>query len=576
MNVIEKEKTIEKNWLTEKQWWKEEVVYQIYPKSFKDANNDGSGDLAGIIEKLDYLQDLGITMLWICPIFTSPMADNGYDISDYQGIQPEFGTMADLDRLLAETKKRGMKLILDLVVNHTSDEHAWFQKALADPDSKYRDYYIFRKGKDGKTPNNWRSIFGGSVWETVPEEDEMYYFHTFDKKQPDLNWENPQMRQKIYEMINWWLDKGVAGFRIDSITFIKKDQDYGDAKPDGADGLASVKLKTRNRPGIADFLQELNQATFLKHKCVTVGEAPGVTYQEYQDYIGPDGYFNMIFDFHYADIDVENGSEWFRQTNWTVPELKELLFTSQAALQDNGWGANFLENHDQPRALTKYIKSSAYQNEIGAKALATLFFFLRGTPFIYQGQELGMKNFNRTTIDDFNDLSSIDNYQRAILEGYSKEASLGFVNKRSRDNSRTPFPWTNEKNLGFSQDAEPWLKAIGDEEEINAADQVNAVDSTYAYYKKMIALRNHSEERAVLIYGTLQPLELGENIIAYQRGDQEKITVVINFSDQVTEINNFAGGTVLLTNYPEVAEDLTKTTLQPYQAVVFKEEKSHG
>lgn len=555
-------------WGRKQQWWKEEVVYQIYPKSFKDSNNDGIGDLRGIIEKLDYLETLGITTIWICPIFTSPMADNGYDIADYQGIQPEFGGMSDLEELLAETAKRGIKVILDLVVNHSSDEHIWFQEALKDPASPYRDYYIFKKGCEGQTPNNWRSIFGGSVWEPVVGEKEMYYFHTFDKKQPDLNWENPTLRQEIYAMINWWLAKGIAGFRIDSITFIKKDQDYGDVEADGADGLGSVKHKTRNRPGIAAFLQELNQETFQKFDCVTVGEAPGVTYEEYDQYIGENGYFNMIFDFHYADIDVENGSEWFRQTDWQVPELKDLLFTSQQALQTNGWGANFLENHDQPRSLPKYIKDPAYQNAIGAKALGTLFFFLRGTPFIYQGQELGMKNFQRTSIDAFNDLSSIDNYHRGILEGFTESESLGFVNQRSRDNSRTPFPW--EATGGFTETAVPWLAPVGDEAQINAASQVADMESTFSFYQEMIRLRNHSPYRDTLIYGDILPVELGNEIIAYQRcGIAENLLVAVNLSNQ-PQVAAIPEGDLLLSNYSSVDQTSNGVVLQPYQAIVLK------
>lgn len=481
MEMILKEKQQQNE---EQNFWKEEVVYQIYPKSFYDSNGDGIGDIKGITQKLGYLAELGVTMLWICPIFTSPMVDNGYDIADYKGIQAEFGTIEDLTELIEAAKARGMKLILDLVVNHSSDEHAWFQAALADPESPYRDYYIFKAGKAGNLPNNWRSIFGGSVWEPVPNEDNMYYFHTFDKRQPDLNWENPALRQEIYEMINWWLEKGIAGFRIDSITFIKKDQDYGDVEIDGSDGLGSVKNKTRNRPGIEKFLTELNRETFQKYRCVSVGEAPGVPYDQYDQYIGEDGYFNMIFDFHYADVDVENGSEWFRRTNWQTQDLKELVFKSQNAIQKSGWGANFLENHDQPRSLSKYITDERYQNEIGAKALGTIFFFLRGTPFIYQGQEIGMKNFQRESIEDFNDVSSIDNYHRSLLEGFSKEEALNFVNQRSRDNTRTPFPWNATVNAGFSKSNESWLKLTGDQAEVNAADQINRSDSVFLTISK--------------------------------------------------------------------------------------------
>lgn len=570
MEMILKEKQLKKE---EQHFWKEEVVYQIYPKSFYDSDGDGIGDIKGITEKLDYLQELGVTMLWICPIFTSPMVDNGYDIADYKGIQKEFGTMEDLTELIDTAKEKGIKLILDLVVNHSSDEHAWFQAALADSESPYRDYYIFKSGEAGNPPNNWRSIFGGSVWEPVPHEENMYYFHTFDKKQPDLNWENPALRQEIYEMINWWLEKGIAGFRIDSITFIKKDQDYGDVPVDGSDGLGSVKNKTRNRPGIEEFLAELNRETFQKYECVSVGEAPGVPYEQYNQYIGEKGYFNMIFDFHYADIDVENGSEWFRRTNWQPQDLKELLFKSQAAIQANGWGANFLENHDQPRSLSKYIKDEKYQNEIGAKALGTLFFFLRGTPFIYQGQEIGMKNFQRTTIEDFNDVSSIDNYHRSLLEGYSEEEALNFVNQRSRDNTRTPFQWEASDDAGFNHSGKSWLKLTGDQAEVNAADQVQRKNSVFSHYKQMIQLRNHSIYRKTFIYGEFLPLNTTDAVIAYERSGKETIQVFVNLSNQPQKIE--AAGEVLLNNYLELKEQDGAQVLQPYQAVVIRKGGNH-
>lgn len=564
----------ERQWLNEEQnFWKEEVVYQIYPKSFYDSNGDGIGDIKGITRKLDYLEELGVTMIWICPIFTSPMVDNGYDIADYKGIQAEFGTMEDLTELIEAAKARGIKLILDLVVNHSSDEHAWFKAALADSGSSYRDYYIFKSGEAGNPPNNWRSIFGGSVWEPVPNEDNMYYFHTFDKRQPDLNWENPALRQEIYEMINWWLEKGIAGFRIDSITFVKKDQDYGNAEVDGSDGLGSVKHKTRNRPGIEKFLAELNRETFQKYECVSVGEAPGVPYDQYDQYIGENGYFNMIFDFHYADIDVENGSEWFRRTNWQPQDLKKLLFKSQEAVQASGWGANFLENHDQPRSLSKYITDERYQNEIGAKALGTLFFFLRGTPFIYQGQEIGMKNFQRKTIEDFNDVSSIDNYHRSLLEGFSEEEALNFVNQRSRDNNRTPFQWDSSTNAGFSNSDKSWLKLTGDQVKVNANDQIDCPNSVFSYYKQMIQLRNHSSYRDTLIYGQFAPLNTTDAVIGYERSGDETLQVFINLSNQEQKIES--SGELLLNNYSELKEQDGARVLQAYQAVVIRKGGNH-
>jgi len=450
----------------ERKWWQEEVVYQIYPKSFYDSNGDGIGDVKGITEKLDYLKELGVTMLWICPVFASPMDDNGYDISDYLALAPEFGTMEDLDELIERAKEKGIKIILDLVINHTSDEHAWFQEALRDPDSGYHDFYIFREGKE--RPNNWRSVFGGSVWEKVPGRDE-YYFHAFGKKQPDLNWENPLVRKTLYGIVNYWLDKGIAGFRVDAITFIKKDLTFGDREADGVDGLVKRTKTSRNQPGIGEFLHELKEQTFDRHDCVTVAEAPGVAYEELGNFIGENGYFSMIFDFRYADLDVASGSEWFKRIPWTVKDLREKIMASQEALQRYGWGANFIENHDQPRAATKYLRQAAGDDE-AVKMMAAMYFFLRGTPFIYQGQELGMTNFKRTDIGQFNDLSSIDQYYRSLEEGFDKEDALWFVNLRSRDNARTPFPWDDSPNGGFSK-AEPWLEMNGNYREINAAEQ---------------------------------------------------------------------------------------------------------
>ncbi|ENM5789138.1 alpha-glucosidase [Vibrio mimicus] len=544
-------------------WWKEEVIYQIYPKSFRDSNNDGIGDIPGIIEKLDYLRDLGITMLWISPFYRSPMADNGYDISDYYGINPDFGTMADIDSLIAKADAKGIKIMVDLVVNHTSDEHAWFQSALADPTSRYRDYYIFKPASNGQPPNNWRSIFGGSAWTKVDGE-ETYYLHVFDKKQPDLNWENPALRQDIYQMVNWWLAKGVAGFRIDAITFIKKDQDYASVPVDGADGLGNIKHKARNRPGIELFLKELREHTFDRHPCVTVGEAPGVAKDDYGLFIGEDGFFNMIFDFHAADLDVENGSEWFKRTQWETKDFKSLLFSTQLAFQTHGWGTTFIENHDQPRAVSKYIKNPAYQNHIGAKCLAALYFFLKGTPFIYQGQEIGMTNFERQSIEEFDDISSIDNYHRSLLEGFCEEESLEFVNLRSRDNSRTPLPWQNAINGGFNQGAEPWLGLSHTDCVINVEDQQNDPDSVLNFYKSMIALRQHAYPDT-LIYGEIVPLDTPDNIVAYKRvGERETIFVISNLSDDIASFE-CPEGDVLLNNYVDI-----NYQLQPYQTLLIK------
>ncbi len=393
-----------------KQWWQEEVVYQIYPKSFYDSNHDGIGDLRGITEKLDYLENLGVTMLWICPIYQSPMDDNGYDISDYKAIAPEFGTMEDLEELIGEAGKRGIKIILDLVVNHTSDEHEWFQKALSDSGSRFHGYYIFKEG--GQIPNNWRSVFGGSVWEKVPGREE-YYLHSFGKKQPDLNWENEELRRELYEIVNWWLDKGIAGFRIDAITFVKKDLTWKSKEPDGVDGLSKCTKSSRNQPGIGVFLRELKEHTFDRYPCVTVAEAPGVPYGELGEFIGENGYFSMIFDFRYADLDIASGSEWFKRVDWGIKDFRDKIMDSQMALQKYGWSANFIENHDQPRAATKYLKDGQ-DNPEAVKTLAAMYFFLRGLPFIYQGQELGMENVPISSIDEVDDISARDEYRVAL------------------------------------------------------------------------------------------------------------------------------------------------------------------
>lgn len=546
-------------------WWKESVIYQVYPKSFYDSNNDGIGDIKGIIAKLPYLKKLGITMIWVSPFYQSPMADNGYDIADYYAVNPDLGQMQDVDDLIKQASEMGIQVMIDLVVNHTSDEHPWFQAALADPQSKYRDYYIFKPAVAGGAPNNWRSIFGGSAWEKVAGE-ETWYLHVFHKKQPDLNWENPQLREEIYSMVNWWLDKGIAGFRIDAITFIKKDQDYGSLPADGVDGLASIKSKSRNRPGIEQFLNELKEKTFNRHRCVTVGEAPGVPLDEYDSYIGPNGYFNMIFDFHAADIDVENGSEWFKQRDWRIGEFREALFASQRAFCQTGWGTTFIENHDQPRALSKLIRDVEYQNAIGAKALAGMYFFMQGTPFIYQGQELGMKNFQRTSIDEFDDISSLDNYHRSLAEGFTCEQALGFINQRSRDNSRTPFPWSDGVNAGFNLGAKPWLPFSAPDFSVNAQSQAADEHSVFSFYQKMIDLRNKRYPQA-LIYGSFAPIEnVDDRIVAYERKtDTQRFVSITNLSAQQLPFT-FPAGEVLLNNYADIG-----ATLQPYQTILVKE-----
>lgn len=511
----------------EKKWWQEEIVYQIYPRSFKDSDNDGIGDIIGIVEKLDYLKELGITMIWLCPIYKSPMADNGYDISDYYDINEEFGTMADFDYLVAEAKKRNIKIMMDLVLNHTSNEHEWFKKALSDRNSPYRDYYIFREGKS--EPNNWRSIFGGSTWTKIDGED-CYYFHSFAKEQPDLNWENPKLRQEIYKIVNFWIDKGITAFRMDAINHIKKDPAYKSGDPDGADGRVSVINFGRNQEGVEILIKKLSDKTFKIHDSMTVGETAGLSYDKYKDYIGEDGVFSMVFDFIPANFDIVE-ENWFKRLDWQVEDFRKAIFTSQESIQKYGWSANFIENHDQPRATSKILREND-ENIKAIKMLAGIYFFLRGTPYIYQGQELGMKNFIRKSADDFHDIQSIDSYKRAIEEGFSEKEALDFTNLRSRDNGRVPFAWTSEKYGGFSK-VKPWLAMAYENPKVNADDQEKDPDSVLNFYKKMIDFRQNSDYSDILTFGDFKELKgKNETTISYQRSlEDQKINLYFNFSE---------------------------------------------
>lgn len=549
-----------------KQWWQKEVVYQIYPKSFKDSNHDGIGDIKGITSKLDYLKHLGVTMLWICPIFQSPMDDNGYDISDYFSLAPEFGTMEDLKELITKAKEKDIKIILDLVINHTSDEHAWFKEAIAHPESKYHDYYIFKEGT--QPPNNWRSVFGTSVWEKIEGRDE-YYFHAFGKKQPDLNWENPALREELYQMVNEWLDYGIAGFRVDAITFIKKDLSFESREADGADGLVKCTKTCRNQPGIEAFLGELKERCFDQHACVTVAEAPGVGYDELDDFIGENGYFSMIFDFKHADLDVASGSEWFKRIDWTIKDLNDKIMNSQMAIQKVGWAANFIENHDQPRATSKYLKEYA-EHKDAVKMMGAMYFFLRGTPFIYQGQELGMINAIRNDLSEFNDISSIDQYHRSMQEGCTKEEAMHYINLRSRDNNRTPFPWTSEQYGGFS-DHEPWLAMSESYDRINADSQIHDSNSIYSFYRDMIDLRQDSRYSNCLIYGDIKAIQTPEEVIGYLRYTKEEtIVCCFNFSNQKQHIQlTQPYDATVFTNIDMVEINQEQMTLQPFQALMF-------
>lgn len=557
--------------MKEKQWWKESVVYQIYPKSFMDSDNDGMGDIRGIINKLDYLKELGINIIWICPIYKSPMDDGGYDISDYYTIDEMFGNNADFEELLEKAQALGIKILMDLVVNHTSDEHNWFQKALKDPSSKYRDYYVFREGAVGQPPNNWRSYFGDSAWEPVPGEENMYYLHAFTKKQPDLNWENQAVREEIYTMINYWLEKGLGGFRIDAILNIKKRIEMGQFTPDGEDGLTFIGHWILNQPGIETWLKELNERTFKLHDSVTIAEA-AVPNERLKEYIGPEGFFSMVFDFSYTDIDVPDTGEWFKSTEWTWDQMRENIFVNQLVTQDNGWGALYLENHDQPRSINKYIPEKDI-NDTSKKMLATLFMMLRGTPFIYQGQELGMTNIKMETLGDYDDIATHDQYNRAILAGFTEEEAFSAIARRSRDNSRTPMQWENSKNAGFSLADKTWLKVNPNYTEINADKEKNNPLSLLNYYKQLIELRKDSVYKDVVVYGRFVPVKVtNTNVIVYERIlDQKRILIAINVTDEKQSVSLDSDYNKLVignyTNRNIIAEKIQY--LNPYESIVL-------
>ena len=531
-------------------WWKHAVVYQIYPKSFQDSNGDGIGDLKGIISRLDYLKRLGANVLWLCPVYQSPMDDGGYDISDYYHIHPMFGDDADMDELIRKADGMGIKILMDLVVNHTSDEHEWFQQALKDPDSKYADYYIFKETADGNPPNNWRSYFGEPAWTRV-EGTNRFYLHEFSRKQPDLNWENEALREEIYRMVNYWLDKGLAGFRIDAIGNIKKRLEYETFQPDGEDGLRYIGDWVLNQPGIEVFLQELNERTFRPHNSMTVAEA-NVPEELLNLFIGEEGFFSMVFDFSYTDIDVPATGEWFRPRDFTVEELRKAIFSSQRMVQEKGWGALYLENHDQNRSVNKYIP----EEEIGYHSktmLASLFFFLRGTPFIYQGQEIGMENIRMASIDDYDDIATKGQYTRAMNAGLDKETAFDIVAKRSRDNSRTPMQWDSGKNAGFSSADRTWISVNPNYKSINAAEQEHP-DSVLSFYRELIRLRKDSKYSDIIISGEFLPYESEDPcVIAYQRSTaHERLLVIHNFQNRQSAIRLPKGHMKTVTgNFPD-------------------------
>lgn len=531
----------------EKKWWHDKVAYQIYPKSFCDSNGDGIGDLKGVISKLDYLKELGIDIVWLSPVYSSPFVDQGYDIADYYAIAEQFGTMEDFDELLAEARKRDIRIIMDLVINHCSDKHEWFQKALKDPYGEYADYFFFRPGKNGNPPSNYRSYFGGSCWEPVPGTD-LYYFHMFAKEQPDLNWENPVLRQKLYDMINWWLEKGVAGFRIDAIINIKKDVNFPDFEPDGPDGMAACWRMVENVEGVGELLEDLKQHTFARSDAFTVGEVFNMRKDELGEFIGEDGHFSTIFDFS-AHCLSDGAHGWYDAPEITFEAWREAIVNSQLEVQEVGLEANIIENHDEPRGVSRFLPVYA-QNPAGAKMLGTVNILLRGIPFIYQGQELGMMNAKWNSIDEFDDISTKDQYKVAKAAGLTDDQAMKVCAAMSRDNARTPMQWSDEENAGFTTGT-PWLKVNENYTKINARQQEDDPDSVLQYYRRLIALRKDPTYKEVFAYGKFAPAFAKANKIMdyYRKTDEKTVLIAANFGDKAAELKlDAAVENMLLTN----------------------------
>lgn len=554
-----------------KAWWKEAVVYQIYPRSFMDSNGDGIGDLNGITEKLDYLKELGIDVIWLSPVYQSPNDDNGYDISDYQAIMTEFGTMEDYDRMLARAHELGIKIMMDLVVNHTSDEHAWFVESRKSVDNPYRDFYIWRKGKeDGKEPNNWGSCFSGSAWK-YDEQTDMYFLHLFSKKQPDLNWDNPKVRDHVFDMMNWWCEKGIDGFRMDVISLISKPEGLPDGIP-GENGYADSGCA--NGPHVHEYLQEMNRKVLSKYDLITVGEAAGVTLEEAKKYANADGSeLNMVFQFEHVSGSEHEKTHYGKWDGhkMPLPEWKANLSKWQTGLSHEAWNSLYLSNHDQPRSVSRYGNDSEEYRERSAKLLATCLHMMQGTPYVYQGEELGMCNAYFDKLEDYRDIESINAYHELTEQcGVSHEEMMGYLKRISRDNARTPMQWDDSKNAGFTTGT-PWLKVNSNYPEVNAKAQVNDPDSVFSYYKKLIRLRHENE---IIVYGDYELLEAeSEETFIYKRTyENEHLMVLCNFTDHEVSVTDAVMGQIpdgaekLIANY---ADDMGQT-LRPYEAKVYR------
>jgi oligo-1,6-glucosidase len=557
-----------------KAWWKESVVYQIYPRSFCDGNGDGIGDLRGIIQKLDYLKELGINVVWLSPVYTSPNDDNGYDISNYRDIMEEFGTLADWEEMLAEMHRRGIKLLMDLVVNHTSDEHPWFVEARKSKDNPYRDYYIWRPGKDGREPNNWESFFSGSAWQYDAATEE-YYLHLFSKKQPDLNWENPKVREDVFAMMHWWLRKGIDGFRMDVINMISKVPGLPDAPAVTDARYQFGGSYFMNGPRLLEFLQEMKQKVLSKYDILTVGETPGVTTEHGVDITREGtGPLNMLFQFEHVELDKDpNASKWdFKALD--LLDLKRVMTRWQKDLEDKGWNSLYLSNHDQPRALSRFGDDGQYRVE-SAKMLATFLHMLQGTPYVYQGEEIGMTNVKFTSIADYRDIETLNMYKEFVEgKGADPQVVLAKIHAKSRDNARTPVQWDESENAGFTSGT-PWIRVNPNHTAINAKQALADPNSIFHYYQKLIWLR---KDNPIIVYGRYDLiLDANEEVYAFTRTLQDdRLLVALNFTKNTPVLTlptsiSFSDKELLISNYAvDPAEDIGLLTLRPFEARVYR------
>ena len=553
-----------------KEWWQEKVAYQIYPKSFKDTKGNGIGDIKGIIEKLDYLKELGIDIIWISPCFLSPLADQGYDIADYYKIDPRFGSNEDMEELISEAKKRDMYILLDLVVNHCSDEHEWFRKAVADPKGPFAKYFYFEEGVDGHEPNNWRSYFGGSVWEKVEGTENTYYLHLFHKKQPDLNWENPELREEIYKMINWWLDKGIAGFRIDAILNIKKVFPLRghDFLVDRDDGRSNCTRMITEAEGIGDFLGEMRDRCFKPHHAFSVGEVFNETEAQIPEFIGENGYFSSMFDFR-AHSSARSELGWYDAGIVTPNMYRDACFLTQKLVNPVGFISTIIENHDEPRGVSFYIPKEDL-SEKAKKFLATMQMLQRGLPFIYQGQEIGMENVLLASIQEVDDISTLDEYEVCLREGFSEEEALRIVNRYSRDNARTPVQWDSSKNAGFTTGT-PWLPLNPNYKKINVAQQEKDPESVLSYYKKLTALRKNPEYKETMVYGDFVPFMADEDrLMAFYRKGEKTLLILGNYRKEERELELPAPVKKLVLSNAEPRITGRKITLSGYEATILE------